>query len=87
MSKMKSKFGKNTKTKPVPKTSEPQIWCVKITEHERGWGIRTDDLLEFPNEEKAVAYADSHNKKSAEQDTPDHFFHAIAFAKETTDKK
>ena len=76
---MKSKY--RPKTKSVQKPSEPQVWCVQVTEHERYWGIRTDDLLEFPSEEKAVAYAESYNKKSAAMDTPDHFFQAIAFAK------
>lgn len=85
MSKMKSKS--RPKTKSIQKPSEPQVWCVRVTEHERDWGIRTDDLLEFPSEEKAVAYAENYNKNSAEMDTPDHFFQAIAFAKKPAAEK
>ena len=82
MSKTKSKFRPKSKAKSIQKPSEPQVWCVKVTEHEKDWGVRTDDLLEFPSEEKAVAYAAQYNQKSAETDTPDHFFHATAFAKD-----
>lgn len=87
MSKMKSKFRSKSKAKPIPKPTEPQIWCVKVTEYEKDWGVRTDDLLEFPSKEKAVAYAAEYNKKSAELDTPEHFFHAIAFAKDPSTKE
>lgn len=86
MPKMNSKFRPNAKAKSIQRPSEPRIWCVKVTEHEKDWGSRTDDLLEFPNEEKAVAYAAEYNEKSAEMDTPDHFFHAIAFAKDPAPK-
>ena len=85
MSKMKFKF--RPKTKSTKQSTEPQMWCVKVTEYEKDWGIRTDDLLEFPTEEKAVTYASEYNKKSAELDTPDHFFQAIAFPKDPATKE
>lgn len=76
---MKSKFRKPSKAKPIQKPSEPQVWCVEVTEYEKEWGIRRDDLLEFPSEAKARAHAEQYNKMSAEIDTPDHFFNAFAF--------
>ena len=83
MSKMKSKFRPKSKTNTIQKPSEPQVWCVEVTEYEKEWGIRKDDLLEFPSEAKARAHAEQYNKMSAEKDTPDHSFHAVAFPKES----
>ena len=85
MSKMKSKF--RPKAKSTKQSTEAQIWCIKVTEYEKDLGVRTDDLLEFSPEEKAVAYAAEYNKKSAELDTPDHFFQAIAFPKDQATKE
>ena len=82
MSKMKAKFRPKSKAKPIQKPSEPQVWCVEVTEFEKGWGIRKDDVLEFPSEAKARAYAELLNKKAAESNTSEYSFHADAFAKE-----
>lgn len=85
MAKVKSKF--RPPKKPLEKSAAPQPWCVIVTEYEKGWGIRTDDRLEFPSKAQASAYADQYNENSAKYDTPENSYHAMIYPKEPLQKK
>ena len=85
MSKMKSKFRPTSKSSSKP--SAPRVWCVDVKEFEEGWGIRTDDRLEFPSEEEANAYATKFNKESATHDTDENFYQAVAYPKDPAKNK
>ncbi|MBF5007718.1 hypothetical protein [Diaphorobacter caeni] len=82
MSGMKSRF--RPKSQKSPKPSPPQTWCVEIIESEAGWGMRLDERLEFPSEEKAVAYATKFNEDAKRYNTDEHHFHASVLAKPRT---
>lgn len=44
---------------------------VVITEHERGWGVRVDEVKTFPTREEAVAFCERYNASNTAEVVPD----------------
>jgi hypothetical protein len=63
---------KKTKNK-AQKAPQPQTWCVDVYEHEKGWGQRLEDRVEFASEAEALAYVQRVNLAFAQQGSDEHF--------------
>lgn len=51
-------------------------FTVDIYEHERGWGVKIDETLEFDTPEEADAYVVKHNSKNNLPSAPDLYWTA-----------
>lgn len=61
---------------------------VVMTESERGWGQRTDDVLYFRDREEAAKYATDYNTKHNNKETvPDWYIRADGPYTETINEK
>ena len=47
------------------------IHLVNLIEHERGWGSKIDETLEFPTYDKAMEHVEEFNSKNIAQNVPD----------------
>ncbi len=52
------------------------VVVVEVVEHERGWGQRLIDSIEFVSEEKAQAYINEINSHNTASEAPDTYIEA-----------
>ena len=63
-----------TRTKSrAPTNPLSEIWCVDVYEHEKGWGQRLEDHVEFSSEAEATKYATEANARFREKGDADCF--------------
>ena len=53
-----------------------EIYKVQITEYERGWGSKVDEILYFDNEKEAKDFASEYNSRNTSSTTHDWYMQA-----------
>lgn len=53
-----------------------EIYKVQITEYERGWGSKVDEILYFDNEKEAKDFASEYNSRNTSSTAPDWYMQA-----------
>ena len=51
-------------------------YIVHIIESERGWGQRVDEVKEFDDHDKAIAFVKEYNSHNKEEVVPDWYMYA-----------